>query len=61
MLPGEYLLAALPAYEFFTLMRDPARLEGLAAIGARVSLEDPATGVASSTRGAIHYRVCASS
>lgn len=40
MLPGEYVLAALPAYEFFTLMRDPARLDGLAAIGTRVSLTD---------------------
>jgi hypothetical protein len=38
ILPGEYLLAALPADEFSMLFRDPDRLDGLATIGTRVRL-----------------------
>jgi hypothetical protein len=38
ILPGEYLLAALPADEFSMLFRNPDRLDGLATIGTRVRL-----------------------
>jgi hypothetical protein len=39
-LPGEYLAAALSPDDYFLLMRDPARIESLAAVAQRVTLAE---------------------
>jgi protocatechuate 3,4-dioxygenase beta subunit len=40
MLPGDYLIAALPTYEFFTVMREPARIDDLATVATKVSVRE---------------------
>ena len=40
ILPGEYFLAALSTEDSVVLMRDPARIDGIAGIGTRVTLEE---------------------
>jgi hypothetical protein len=40
ILPGEYVFAALPTLDFFTLIREPHRAEGLATIGTRLRLAE---------------------
>lgn len=44
LLPGDYFLAALPSYEFSILMRDPGRVESLAAVATRVRIAEGQTG-----------------
>jgi hypothetical protein len=40
ILPGEYFLAALPTEDVVMLMRDPERIDSVAAVGIRVTLEE---------------------
>jgi len=40
MAPGDYLIAALPTYDFYTLMREPARIDDLARVATRVRLTE---------------------
>ena len=43
LLPGDYLLAALPDTDLFELMRDPTRIESIASVGRRASFTEAGT------------------
>ena len=40
ILPGDYFLAALSGEDYVVVMRDPARIDGIAGVGTRVTLEE---------------------
>jgi hypothetical protein len=40
MLPGDYVVAAMAAFDFPLLLHDPARIDALATIGTRVTLTE---------------------